>query len=123
MIDFQGSLPPSSRRIHPDKQAIQQRKQPEKLNGAGVLVTEGIRKDDVLNTFFVLVFTGKPSGISGPLDHSESDFLSVEGGWSREYLKKPDIYKPMGPDVLDPQELRDVSDVTVKPFLIAFGKH
>ena len=36
------------------------------LNGAGDLVTKGVDKAEVLNAFFALVFTGKPSGIAGP---------------------------------------------------------
>lgn len=42
------------------------------LNGAGDLVTKGMEKAEVLDAFWALAFTGKPSGITGTRDLWES---------------------------------------------------
>lgn len=42
------------------------------LNGAGDLVTKGMEKAEVLDAFWALAFTGKPSGIAGTRDLWES---------------------------------------------------
>lgn len=71
-------------------------------------------KVEVLNAFFVSVFTGKICLLESQAAEtrvevwSMEDFLSVEGDQVRRHLKKPDIFKSMGPDGLHPQVLRDI---------------
>lgn len=74
------------------------------LNESEVLTTQDWETDEVLNAFFISVFTSKSSlqkfkdlGTKGKV-WSKEDLLLVEEDQVRDYLSKLDILKSMGPD-------------------------
>lgn len=87
------------------------------LSMAGDLVAEHMEKAEVLNVFFFSVFiskTGrKKSHVLEPRGKvwRTEDAPLVEEDWARDYLSKPDIYKFMGQERMQPQVLR--ADVTL----------
>ncbi|KAK4815576.1 LOW QUALITY PROTEIN: hypothetical protein QYF61_004093 [Mycteria americana] len=96
------------------------------LHEAGDLLTQHMEKAEVLNAFFVLVFTSKTScekcqvpGTRGKV-WSKEDAPLVEEGWLRDYLSNLDIPKSMGPEGMHPQVLREMADATVRPPFIIF---
>ncbi|CAM4509227.1 unnamed protein product [Lepidochelys kempii] len=93
------------------------------LNEGGNLVTEDVKKANVLNAFFASVFTNKVSSQTTTLGSTAwggGDQPSVEKEVVRDYLEKLDEHKSMGPDALQPRVLKELEDVIAEPLAIIF---
>ncbi|KAK4827438.1 hypothetical protein QYF61_017995 [Mycteria americana] len=96
------------------------------LNETGHLVTQGMEKAEVLNVFFIPVFSSKTGLQESQASEtrgkgwSKEDVLLVEKVQFRKYVSKLDIHKSMDPDGMHPEVLRELTDVIARPLLIIF---
>lgn len=85
-----------------------------------------IRKTQVLNSFFASVFSSRITRNSRPYRPweeiwSKEDIRLLEDDHVRGHLSKLDTRKPTDPDGMQTQELKEMADVTARPFLLIFG--
>lgn len=98
------------------------------LNMAGDLVTEDMKKTEVLNVFSASDFTDKiclqesPALATTAKVCSKEELSFVEKEQVREHLNRLNVHKSMGPDGTHPQVLRKLTHVTVRPILIIFER-
>ncbi|GAB0177898.1 mitochondrial enolase superfamily member 1 [Grus japonensis] len=96
------------------------------FNKTGDLGTQDMEKAEVLNAGFLSVFTSKTGLQESQVletkgkDWSKKDVPLIEEDQIREYLSNMDTHKPMGPDGIHPQVLRELADVIVRLLSIIF---
>jgi len=79
-------------------------------------VTEDTGKTELLNAFFVSVYTAggcpeEPCTPEAPEEvTTKEECASVDEDWVKEQLDNLDIYKSMGPDGIHPWVLRELAE-------------
>ncbi|GAB0183225.1 mitochondrial enolase superfamily member 1 [Grus japonensis] len=90
------------------------------------LVTQDMEKAEVLNDFFVSVFTGKSlshtAQVAKGMDWENAEPPTVGEDQVREYLRNLKVHKSMGPDEVHPQVLRELVDEVARLLSIIFEK-
>jgi len=85
-----------------------------------------MEKAEVLNAFFVPVFTSQTRlqewHAPEARGRSKEDVTLLEEDQVRGYVNNLDIYKSMGPDGVHLELLREHDDVITKPLFIIFGR-
>jgi len=98
------------------------------LNEVGALVMEDTEKAELLNAFFVSLFTAKAvPQESQSLEVTEEawkkdDFLCFGEDCVRDRLSKLDVHKSMTPNGMHPRVLRELAEVTAELLSIIFDR-